>query len=328
MRPVVVITEKEFCKGQEVFESCREFICKPASLHEDALAEAILENSAFAAIVGVDAFRDELYTALPNGGVIARFGVGHDGIDKIKATNHGLFVTNTPGVLDDSVAEYTVLLIGSFARHIGTCHRDMKCKKWQPSTGLELRGKTLLIIGCGSIGRKTAKIATFGFGMQVVGYDVASLNAEELNSECGIQRLFSDIQPALSAADFISLHIPSTPTTYHFVDSAFLGKVEPTGVLINTARGSLVDEIALYDTLKANQIAGAALDVFENEPFVPIDPQKDLRSLDNILLTPHIASSTIASCRRMALSCLASIQAAYEKRYRDLNLLNPEVLEQ
>lgn len=326
MKPIICITKKEYQKANGVFDACPGFTCVPVSLEEAALSKTIKDHRAFAAIVGVDPYRDTLYTSLPRGGVIARFGVGHDGIDKPKATQHGLLATNTPGVLDDSVAEHAMLLMGGFIRHIAACHGGMKSRQWGPAIGSELCGKTLLVIGCGPIGRKTAKIAAFGFGMHVIGYDIGSVNAEQLQREFGIQSLCDNLDAALAEADVVSLHIPSVPATWHYVNSVFLSKLKPSCVLVNTARGPVVDEISLFDALNVKRIAGAALDVFENEPFKPVDPHKDLRTLDNVLLTPHIGSSTVEACRRMAESCLVNIKAAFERRYGDLNLLNPDVL--
>ena len=326
LKPVVCVTEKEYLKAEEKFKNSSEFDCMPVPPEEDILSKAIIDNQAYSVIPGVENYSDKLYTALPKGGIIARFGVGHDGVDKQKATDAGLIVTNTPGVLDDSVAEHAILLMGSLARNISIHDRDMKDKQWKPAIGKELKDKILLIIGCGAIGRKTAKIASFGFGMNVTGYDVAQLDQDRLKKDYGFNKFAPDINKALAKADFISIHLPSIPKTKHFVDSQFLSETKHHCCIINTARGLVVDEISLYDALKSNKTKAAALDVFETEPYKPIDPDKDLRTLDNVILTPHIGSSTNQACWRMAVSCLKNIKAAWDKKYDQLDILNKDVL--
>ncbi|MFH2068029.1 MAG: NAD(P)-dependent oxidoreductase [Candidatus Omnitrophota bacterium] len=326
MKPIIAVTEKEFYKAREVFAAFKDFTCTPAEPDEFFLSEAIRENRAFAAVVGLEAYRNRLYESLPRGGVIARFGVGHDGIDKTQSTKNGILVTNTPGVLDNSVAEHAVLLMGSFAHNIGRSHYEMKQKLWNPVIGSELYGKALLVIGCGSIGCKVARIASAGFSMRVSGYDTASLDAARVKKDFGVCKIHQKLDHALAEADFISLHIPCTLATRHFVNRAFLSALKPQCVIINTSRGQVIDEEALYDVLKAGRIAGAAIDVFENEPFIPVSPGKDLRKLENILMTPHISSSTKEACCNMALTCLVNIKAAAEKRYGDMALLNRDVL--
>jgi lactate dehydrogenase-like 2-hydroxyacid dehydrogenase len=278
-------------------------------------------------VLGVEEYANQLYSSLPKGAIIARFGVGHDGVDKQKATEAGIIVTNTPGVLDDSVAEHAIWLMGTLARSIPSQNSLMKSKNWQPQIGNELKGKTLLIVGCGAIGRKVAKIASFGLGMKVLGYDVADLDTKRMKNDFGIEMLEGQIEEEICKADYISIHLPSIDATRNYVNSRFLSHMKNTAYLINTARGAVLDERALYDTLKSGQIAGAALDVFETEPYKPINSDKDLRTLDNIILTPHIGSSAVEACQRMAKRCLFNIKAAFEKRYDELDIINPQVLE-
>jgi phosphoglycerate dehydrogenase-like enzyme len=326
MKPVI-ITEKEFFKAESVFRSAHEFEFISTPPDENLISSAIREYHAVAAVLGVEQYDHDLYSALPHGGIIARFGVGHDGIDKQKSTQAGLFVTNTPGVLDDSVAEHAIWLMGALARNICRHNIEMQRSKWQPSLGIELAGKTLLVIGCGKIGSKVAKIASFGFGMYAIGYDVAQLDHEKMKY-CGFSEIASSLENVLPKADFISLHLPSLPQTRHFIDAAFLSKMKPLTYLVNTARGPVVDEIVLYDILKAGKIAGAGLDVFENEPYVPVTSDKDLRTLPNVVLTPHVGSSTTEACQRMAKRVLFNLHACLEKRYNDMDIVNPDVLKE
>jgi lactate dehydrogenase-like 2-hydroxyacid dehydrogenase len=327
MIPVICVTEKEYYKAEDVFRACTDYQCMPLSLNEATLSAALIEKKAFGCILGVDIYKEQLYSSLPKGAIIARFGVGHDGVDKQKATEAGIIVTNTPGVLDDSVAEHAIWLMGTLARSIPSQNSLMKSKNWQPQIGNELKGKTLLIVGCGAIGRKVAKIASFGLGMKVLGYDVADLDTKRMKNDFGIEMLEGQIEEEICKADYISIHLPSIDATRNYVNSRFLSHMKNTAYLINTARGAVLDERALYDTLKSGQIAGAALDVFETEPYKPINSDKDLRTLDNIILTPHIGSSTVEACQRMAKRCLFNIKAAFEKRYDELDIINPHVLE-
>ena len=326
MKLFILITQKEYHKAECIFKNDSIFSCKSAPLQENFLARAVKSNSAFGVILGVDKYEGQLYSSLPKGGVIARFGVGHDGVDKQQATEAGIIVTNTPGVLDDSVAEHAIWLMGNLSRSIPSQNASMKAKNWQPQVGNELRGKTLLIVGCGTIGCKVARIASLGFGMKVIGYDIARLDPEKMKKDFAIEELLDSIDAGLNKADFVSIHLPAIESTQHFVNTSFLSKMKKDACLINTARGMVLDETALYDALKSKWIGGAALDVFETEPYEPVSLAKDLRNLDNIILTPHIGSSTMEACERMAQRCLFNTKAAYEKRYDQLDIVNPEVL--
>src|SRR5262245_10718560 len=167
--PRVLVTELEYRKAERSFVSAPGLECVRAPEAEAELAEAIRDAHASYVIVGPRTYSGPLYGALPAGGVIARFGVGHDGIDKAKATAARLLCTNTPGVLDQSVAELTMLVVGAAARHLLELSANMTRHVWEPAIGEELQGKTLAIIGCGGIGRSVARIASLGYGMRVVG---------------------------------------------------------------------------------------------------------------------------------------------------------------
>lgn len=323
----ICVTVTEYVKATAIFEAVPGWRCVSAPYEETGLVEVVRAEGAWAVIVGVDRYADALYEVLPRGGVIARFGVGHDGIDKARATAAGLIVTNTPGVLDDSVAEHALWLMGAWARQVAGLDAAMKSDRWTPQVGLELRGRTLLVVGCGQIGRRVARIAHFGFGMHVLGYDVGPLDAGELKTRYGVERLCPDLTAALGEADIVSVHLPSNAATRHFVNADFLAAMAPQALLVNTARGAVVDERALYAALSGGQIAGAALDVFETEPYAPVAPEADLRRLANVVLTPHVGSGTSAACERMARRSLANVAAAARGDYDALDCLNPEVLE-
>jgi len=324
----IAVTELEFRKAEPLFaraaqDGC-ECFCAPAD--EPALAAAIRARGIRHVIIGVEKYSGELYQALNTGGVIARFGVGHDGVDKAQATARGLLCTNTPGALDDSVAEHTVNLLFAAARQTITQAAQLRAGQWLPRMGTELSGKTLAVIGCGPIGRRVAQVAARGLGMKVVGCEVADLDVAWLQREFGFATVVRDFAAAVGGADFVSLHIPSVPQTRHFISHQRLGLLGAGCWLVNTGRGALVDESGLFDALAAGKLAGAALDVFEREPYVPVSPEKDLRTLPNVIMTPHISSSTREACDRMASRALRNIQLAEAGKHTEMDLLNREVL--
>ena len=299
----VVVTDLEYNKAADIFENTAGFECICAPSDEKGLSEVIKQTGAKYAIVGVTKYSNELYDAIPDGGVIARFGVGHDGIDKGLAKSKGIFCTNTPGALDDSVAECAMGMIMTAARHLASCSMDNKNGIWRNRVGSELSDKTLAIIGCGNIGRKLAKIAKNGFGMHIVGNDTSKPD------DCSNINTFTvSFEEAVKDADYVSLHIPDVAATKNFINAERLSQMKKSAFLINTARGGVVEEDAVFDAVEAGQIAGAVLDVFKNEPYMPAT--KDLRKLDNVIMTPHIGSSTSEACNRMAESCLKNISLA------------------
>lgn len=322
---IVVVTEPEFRRGETVFGSATAVTCIAAPSAEDALVKAIVESHARHAVVGSIVYRGELYSTLPRGGVLARFGVGHDTIDKDRATDAGLLCTNTPEVLDQSVAELTILLIVAAARHLTGIVHDVQRGVWQLREGAELQGKTLAIIGAGRIGRAVARIASGGFGMRVIGCRRSASTQREGGSG-DFDRVTSDFAEAVRNADYVSLHIPAIPENAHFINRERLSLLQERAWLINTARGAVVDEVALYDALTAERIGGAALDVFECEPYEPVDPARDLRTLAHVITTPHVGSHTAEANRRMAQRALQNIVLAEAGDYAAMDLLNPGVL--
>ncbi len=324
----VAVTATEFDKAAEVFrQAARVGVeCLRAPAAEAELAVFVRAQGVRHVIVGVEKYTGVLYEALPAGAVLARFGVGHDGIDKDKATARGVICTNTPGVLDDSVAEMTIALILAAARHVAKVAAEVKKGGFAPMVGSELAGKTLAVIGCGPIGRRVARIAARGFGMRVVGCDVADLDIERMKTEYGFAETGKDYGAAVATADFVSLHIPSTPATRHFMNRERLAMIPAGAWLINTARGAVLDEAALFDALSEGRPAGAALDVFEAEPYAPVAPEKDLRKLDNVVMTPHVGSSTREACNRMAERALQNVRLAEAGRFGEMDLLNPAVI--
>ena len=320
-KTIVLVTEVEFRRAPEVFESAP-VQCVPVPADEPTLAAEVKTRNVRDVIVGSVKYTGALYDALPRGGVIARFGVGHDGIDKDKATSAGLLCTNTPGVLDESVAELAMLLILTAARRLDSLAAQMRQGTWNLGpAGIEVRGKTLAVIGGGRIGQATARIASRGFGMHTIGF-----RRTPPKVPTPFDSLTTDFGTAVRDADFVSLHINAEPANYQFLNRDRLAQMPPRAWLINTARGSVVDEHSLYEALSERRLAGAALDVFDREPYVPVDPDHDLRMLPNVIPAPHIGSHTREANRGMAERALRNIMLAAENAFERMDLLNPAVI--
>ncbi|HEX5042737.1 MAG TPA: hydroxyacid dehydrogenase, partial [Candidatus Polarisedimenticolaceae bacterium] len=223
--------------------------------------------------------------------VIGRAGTGVDNIDLEAATRAGIVVLNTPGGNATAAAEQTMCLILGLARHLGPASADLRAGKWERKgyTGVELAGKTLGLLGLGRIGREVAR-AALGLRMRVVGFD--PYVPESATAELGVRR--GSLDEVLAAADFLSLHLPLSPDTRHLVDAAALARMRPGARLINCARGGLVDEKALLAALQSQHLAGAALDVFEEEPPADLTLVRHPR----VLATPHLGASTVEAQER------------------------------
>jgi lactate dehydrogenase-like 2-hydroxyacid dehydrogenase len=223
--------------------------------------------------------------------LIGNFGVGFNNIDIDAAKACGLVVTNTPGVLTDATADLAMTLLLSVARRAGEGERHLRSGDWagwRPThmMGTQITGKTLGLIGFGRIGQATAYRAHMGFNMRIIFYN-PSLCHKDIRESLDAEQL-SSIEEVLEKADFVSLHCPARPETHHLINSDCLMAMKSSAFLINTARGDIVDEAALCQSLDAGEIAGAGLDVFENEPLVP----RELLNKENVVLLPHLGSAT------------------------------------
>ncbi len=259
--------------------------------------------------------------------IISQYAVGYDNIDVDCATKNGVYVTNTPGVLTDATADLTWALILAVTRRIVEADRFVRSGEWYRTgtgwhpmmmLGFEVSGATIGIIGMGRIGRAVARRAK-GFGMRIIYYDKYRL-PEEIEKELGAE--YVDLDKLLEEADIVTLHTPLTPETYHLINEERLRKMKKTAYLINTSRGKVIDTDALVKALKEKWIAGAGLDVFEEEPLPPGHP---LMKLDNVVLTPHIGSATWKTRVRMAEIVAENLIAFYEGR-EPPTLVNKEVL--
>ena len=236
--------------------------------------------------------------------VVARAGIGVDTIDVAAATRRGIAVMNAPGANTVSAAEHAIALLLSLLRHIPEAAETMRQGGWDRKRfeGSELRGKTLGVVGLGRIGGYVARVA-HAFGMTIVAYDpfVTPQRAAEL------QARLVPIERLLEEADIVTLHVALTDDTRHILNAPRLALMKPTAFLVNTARGELVDEGALVAAVKEKRIAGAAIDVFAEEPLPKESP---LRGLDRVLLTPHLAASTSEAQRRVAIEICTAVRDA------------------
>jgi glyoxylate reductase len=255
--------------------------------------------------------------------IVANHAVGFDNIDVPACTRRGVLVTNTPDVLTEATADLAWSLILASVRRVAEGDRFLRTRRpwiWGPQMmlGHDLYGKTLGILGCGRIGRAVAR-RSFGFGMRVVYADAARLPGE-VEAELRIE--WRELQALLAESDVVSVHAPLTPQTRHLISSEAFRTMKPTAVLVNTARGPIVDEAALAEALRSGEIFAAGLDVYEREPLVP----EELLDLDNVTLLPHLGSATIETRTAMGLLAVDNLLAGLAGQ-RPRSLVNPEVLD-
>jgi D-3-phosphoglycerate dehydrogenase len=263
----------------------------------------------------------ELMNRAPRLKVIAKHGVGVDNIDVAAATERGIVVVSTPRANAVSVAEHIVSLMLCLANRICAGNADLRSGAFRTRedyVGVELRGKTLGLVGLGRIGRETARICMSGFAMNVIAYD--PLLTAEVFESTGCTRAMS-LSELLGTADFVVLCVPLTSETQGMIGPSELALMKSTSYFVNTARGGLVDESALYRALKDGRLAGAAMDVFRHEPPAPDDP---LLSLGNLIATPHVGGATREAMRRMSVDLADEILRVLSGGHA-LYPVNPEV---
>jgi glyoxylate reductase len=264
-----------------------------------------------------------LMDAAPKLKVVSNLAVGYDNIDVLEATRRGIPVSNTPEVLTNTTADLAFTLLVSAARRVVEADkftRAGKWKTWGPALmlGQDIHHATLGIIGLGRIGKEIAKRGR-GFDMTVIYYDEYPAPAE-IEKELGLRRV-STLDELLTEADFVTIHVPLTEKTRHLIGEKEFEKMKPTAVLVNSSRGPVVDQKALYNALKSGRIFSAGLDVTEVEPIPSDDP---LLTLDNVIILPHIASGSVVTREKMALMAADNIIAGLRGKPLP-NCVNPEV---
>ena len=323
--PAIFITKEISGEGLELLKKEHRLQInstdRPVTLQE--MLDGIREADALLCMLS-DRVGREIIENAPNLKVVANLAVGVDNIDVEACTSRGIVVTNTPGVLTEATADLTWALLLAVTRRVveGDCFvRAGKFKGWGPLlfVGGDLHGKTLGIIGMGRIGCAVARRGA-GFGMRIIYYQRERLPAAV---EKELKAAYLPLNKVVGEADYLTLHLPYYPEVHHFINEERLGMMKPNAYLINTARGAHIDEQALVKHLKANKIAGAALDVYEKEP--QLSP--GLVGLKNVVLSPHTGSASAVTRRLMTEMAVKSIVAVLNGK-RPEHVVNPEVFSQ
>ncbi len=279
-------------------------------LDRPAMQRALREFDGILVAVTDDLRAETLAVTTPRTRILANFGVGYSHIDLDVAQSAGIVVTNTPDVLSACTADLAMTVLMMVARRTAEGERELRAGDWhgwRPThmIGTRVSGKTLGIVGFGRIGQEMAKRAHFGFGMTILVHNRSKIPSETLKATNA--RQCESLDELLPACDFVSLHCPGGDNNRHLIDAARLKRMKPTAILVNTARGEVVDEAALAAALTANVIAGAGLDVFENEPEI----HPDLLRCRSAVLLPHMGSSTHETRDAMGMRALENLRAYF-----------------
>ena len=324
MQPKVYVTRRIPESGIRLLqESCDvEIWDSDDVVPRDVFLNAVTDKDAVLCLL-TDRVDAETLNVAKNAKIFANMAVGFDNIDVAECTKRGIMASNTPGVLTNTTADFAFTLLMAAARRIREGHEFVHAGKWETWGPLLLMGQdihhaTLGLIGVGRIGTEMARRGQ-GFSMRLLYNDV--VRREDLEQELGLE--YADFDTVLKESDFVSLHVPYMPATHHLISTEQLAKMKQTAVLINTARGPIVDPEALYTALKSGEIWAAGLDVTDPEPIPMDDP---LLTLDNCLIAPHIASASFNTRSDMSELAANNILAAIAGE-RPPTILNPEVLE-
>src|ERR1700694_3669187 len=321
-KPKVFATHSLFEAARQIMQASCDvaYWAKPQRPPRAELLRRVKDKQGLVCLL-TEKINDELLQAAPNLQIAANVAVGFDNIDVAACTKRGVVATNTPGVLDETTADFAWTLLMAVARRLSegeALARSGNWKNWDLDqlVGTDVWGKTLGIVGFGRIGRAVARRAS-GFQMKVIYTDAQRAPAEV---ERALKAEFWEMNALLAESDFISVHVPLLPETRRLFDAPKFHRMKPTAFLINTSRGPVVDEAALVAALEGGQIAGAGLDVYENEPSIHPGLKRA-----NVVLAPHIASASLETRTKMACIAAENVVALFAGK-RPANILNPEVL--
>jgi glyoxylate reductase len=321
-KPKVFATHELFEAARQILgENCEmEYWAKPERPPREELLRRVKGKDGLICLL-TEKINDEFLRAAPKLRIAANVAVGFDNIDVTACTKRGVAATNTPGVLDETTADFAWTLLMAVARRLGEGEALARSGNWKgwdldQLVGTDVWGKTLGIVGFGRIGRAVARRAG-GFQMKVI-YTDAQRVPEGVEKE--LNATFCEMNTLLAESDFISVHVPLLPETRGLFDAPKFYRMKPTAFLINTSRGPVVDEAALVAALEERKIAGAGLDVYENEPFIHPGLKRA-----NVVLAPHIASASLETRTKMACIAANNVIALFAGQ-RPPNILNPEVL--
>src|SRR5437773_9310421 len=321
-KPRVFATHSLFEAARQILqETCEvEYWAKQERPPREEVLRRVKDKEGLICLL-TEKINEELLSVAPKLRIAANVAVGFDNIDVAACTKRGVAATNTPGVLDETTADFAWTLMMAVARRLGeaeTLARSGKWKHWDLDqlVGTDVWGRTLGIVGFGRIGRAMARRAS-GFQMKVI-YTDAVRAPEAVEKE--LKAEFREMNSLLGESDFISVHVPLLPETRGLFNAPKFNRMKPTAFLINTSRGPVVDEAALVAALEGGKIAGAGLDVYENEPFIHPGLKRA-----NVVLAPHVASASLETRTKMACIAAENVVALFAGK-RPPNILNPEVL--
>jgi lactate dehydrogenase-like 2-hydroxyacid dehydrogenase len=324
MKPAVLVTKRIYPEAIEYLRQHAEvdYAESDDGLSAGELLERIRGKRGVVSQL-TDKFTAAVIDQLEGVGVIANVAVGFDNIDVPAATRRKILVTNTPDVLTDTTADFAFALLMAAARRVVEGHQFVLSGKWTKwridlLVGQDIHHRTLGIFGMGRIGQAMARRGG-GFSMRILYHDAVRA-PEAIERDLGLE--FVTAERLLRDSDFVSLHVPLMPQTRHMIGAGELRTMKPTAILVNTSRGPVIDEAALAEALEKRVIAGAGIDVFENEPQV----HPKLLTLENAVLAPHIASASVDTRKKMSIMAAENAVAAL-KGQRPANLLNPEAWE-
>ncbi len=308
-RPTVVVTRRlpDLVEREIAHDFDARLNREDRPLGPDGLKDALRSADALLCTVTDKLTADVLATEPRRARLLANFGVGFNNIDVEAAKTRGVAVSNTPDVLTDATADLAITLLLMVSRRTGEGERHLRSGEWtgwRPThmMGTQVAGKTLGLVGMGRIARAVARRAHQGFGMRVIYHDPFP-PPPEVAAELGAEPR-ATLAELLQESDFVSLHCPATPETRHLIDAQRLASMRPEAFLINTARGDVVDEAALVEALRTGRVAGAGLDVYENEPYV----SRELLTMENVVLLPHLGSATRETRVAMGMRALENVR--------------------
>ena len=321
-KPRVLATRPLFPAAQKILNAnCDvEYWTQPERISKEELFRRVADKDGLVCLL-TEKIDEELLRAAPKLRIVANIAVGFDNIEVAACTKRGVVATNTPGVLDETTADFAWTLLMAVARRLGEGDQLARSGNWKgwdldQLVGTDVWGKTLGLVGFGRIGRAVARRAA-GFQMKVLYSDAIRA---PLDIEKELRAAYRDFNSLLAEADFVSLHVPLLADTRGLMDVARLSRMKPTAFLINTSRGAVIDEAALVHALESGKIAGAALDVYENEPFIHPGLKRS-----NVLLAPHIASASVETRTKMACIAAENVVAFFNGQ-RPVNMLNAEAM--
>src|SRR5450432_2155693 len=321
-KPRVLATRPLFPAAQQILNAACDvqYWTQPERIPKEELFRRIKDRDGLVCLL-TERVNEELLRIAPKLRIAANVAVGYDNIDVPACTKRGVVATNTPGVLDETTADFAWTLMMGVARRLVEGDQLARSGNWQgwdldQLVGADVSGKTLGIVGFGRIGRAVARRAA-GFGMRVLYSDAIRA---PLDVEFALKAEHRDLNLLLAESDFVTIHVPLLPETRGLFDATKFFRMKSTAFLINTSRGPVVDEAALVHALESGKIAGAGLDVYENEPFIHPGLKRP-----NVVLAPHIASASLETRTKMAVIAAENIVALF-KGQRPPNMLNPDVL--